>query len=383
MTTKQFEFPYISNVSQYVRLDKIGQGTFGAVFKAKCKKTNDLVAMKLILMYQEKEGFPITALREIQILQELRHDNIVRLMDICRSPMQDMKSEFYLIFEFCDHDLAGILRNGQIKFTLGHIKSILQQLLNGLYYIHKNDIIHRDLKSANILLTRNGLLKLADFGLARVLKQPKQNQVNRYTCRVVTLWYRPPELLLGQRDYSSAIDMWGVGCIMCELWTRTPILQGDTEQRQLELISYRCGSIEPSVWPGLGSLPLYSQIHLPKGEKRKIRELMHPYTFDASTLDLIDKLLTLDPKQRIDADLAMSHDFFYNDPPASELGTLLSKYDSMFELKEVSRMQYQNQKTQQQQQQQQHRQKQLQHLRPSHQLQMKPNMPKLPSEQIY
>lgn len=145
--------------------------------------------MKLILMEQEKEGFPITALREIKILQELRHDNIVRLIEVCRSAMdKSPKSKFYFIFEFCDHDLAGILRNPSVKFSLGHIKSIMQQLLDGLYYIHKNNIIHRDIKSANILITRNGKLKLADFGLAKVITPPKRKRTKReifFDCSIV------------------------------------------------------------------------------------------------------------------------------------------------------------------------------------------------------
>ncbi|CAF3102229.1 unnamed protein product [Rotaria sp. Silwood2] len=211
------------------------------------------------------------------------------------------RSKFYFIFEFCDHDLAGILRNPNVKFSLGHIKSIMQQLLDGLYFIHKNHIIHRDIKSANILITRNGVLKLADFGLAKVITPPKPNHQNRYTCRVVTLWYRPPELLLGERDYGPAIDMWGT-----------------TEQHQLELISHLCGSIEPSVWPGVNKLPLYTKLKLPQNERRKVHDRMKPYIQEPLALDLIDKLLTLDPKQRIDADNAVSSDFFYSEPPLAD-----------------------------------------------------------------
>ncbi|CAF1403293.1 unnamed protein product [Adineta steineri] len=337
------------------------------VFKARCKKTDDFVAMKLILMDQEKEGFPITALREIKILQELRHDNIVRLIEVCRSAMdKSSRSKFYFIFEFCDHDLAGVLRNAHVKFSLGHIKSIMQQLLDGLYFIHKNHIIHRDIKSANILITRNGVLKLADFGLAKVITPPKPNHQNRYTCRVVTLWYRPPELLLGERDYGPAIDMWGVGCIFAEMWIRSPIMQGNSEQHQLELISHLCGSIEPSVWPSVTKLPFYTKLKLPQNERRKVQDRMKPYIQEPLALDLIDKLLTLDPKLRIDADNALNSDFFYSEPPLAELKPLLSKYPSMFELKEVSRNAH-NQQMQQQQRMKQAR----------------PNVPNLPSETIY
>lgn len=358
------EFPYIGDVGQYEKIDKIGQGTFGEVFKGRCKRTGDFVAMKLILMDQEREGFPITALREIKILQELRHDNIVRLIEVCRSAMDKTpKSKFYFIFEFCDHDLAGILRNVNVQFSLGHIKSIMQQLLDGLYYIHKNHIIHRDIKSANILLTRNGRLKLADFGLAKVITPPKPNHQNRYTCRVVTLWYRPPELLLGERDYGSAIDMWGVGCIFAEMWIRSPIMQGSSEQKQLDLISELCGSIEPSVWPGVEKLPLYNKMQLATGRIRKVRDRLKPFISEPTALDLIDKLLTLDPKQRIDADNAASSDFFYCGAPVADLKPLLSKYPSMFELKAVSRDAAQTVQ---------------QRMRPQ-----RPNAPNLPSETIY
>jgi cyclin-dependent kinase 9 len=187
--------------------------------------------LKKVLTENEKEGFPITALREIKILQVLKHENIVHLIEICTSKANastKYKSHFYLVFEFCEHDLAGLLSNPTVKFSLGEQKKIMHQLLNGLYYIHKNFILHRDMKTANILVTKEGKLKLADFGLARAIEQPKaDNQATRYTNRVVTLWYRPPELLLGERCYGKAIDMWGAGCIMAELWTRDPLLKGN------------------------------------------------------------------------------------------------------------------------------------------------------------
>ncbi|CAF1107507.1 unnamed protein product [Rotaria sp. Silwood1] len=332
------EFPYIGDISQYERIEKIGQGTYGEIFKARCQKTNEFVAIKLILMNQEEEGFPITALREIKILQGLRHNNIVRLIEMCRSAVgNSLRSKFYFVFEFCDHDLAGILRNVHLKFTLGHIKSIMQQLLNALYFIHTNDIIHRDIKPANILITCNGVLKLADFGLSKLITPPKPNQQNRHTYRVVTMWYRPPELLLGERDYGPAIDMWGVGCIFAEMWVRYPIMQGKTEQHQLQLISSLCGSIEPNVWPGVDSLPLYNNIKLPDSEHRKVYDRMKPYIQEPLALNLIDRLLTLDPKQRIDANNALDSDFFYSEPPVADLKELLSKYHSMFDLKQTLR----------------------------------------------
>ncbi|XP_046328358.1 cyclin-dependent kinase 9-like [Haliotis cracherodii] len=328
-------FPYCEDETKYEKLAKIGQGTFGEVFKAKDKKTKRLVAMKKVLMENEKEGFPITAIREIKILQLLKNENVVSLIEICRtkvSPYNRFKSTFYLVFEFCEHDLAGLLSNANVKFTLGEVKKVMQQLLNGLYFIHSNKILHRDMKAANILITKTGILKLTDFGLARAFSATKPGQPNRYTNRVVTLWYRPPELLLGERNYGPAIDMWGAGCIMAEMWTRSPIMQGNTEQHQLLLITQLCGSISPEVWPGVEKLELYDKLELPKTQKRKVKERLKSYVKDQYALDLLDKLMNLDPSKRIDSDTSLNHDFFWMDPMPADLMPMLSRHTtSMFE----------------------------------------------------
>ncbi|XDB55628.1 PREDICTED: cyclin-dependent kinase 9 [Capra hircus] len=329
------ECPFCDEVTKYEKLAKIGQGTFGEVFKAKHRKTGQKVALKKVLMENEKEGFPITALREIKILQLLKHENVVNLIEICRtkaSPYNRCKGSIYLVFDFCEHDLAGLLSNVLVKFTLSEIKRVMQMLLNGLYYIHRNKILHRDMKAANVLITRDGVLKLADFGLARAFSLAKNSQPNRYTNRVVTLWYRPPELLLGERDYGPPIDLWGAGCIMAEMWTRSPIMQGNTEQHQLALISQLCGSITPEVWPNVDKYELFEKVELVKGQKRKVKDRLKAYVRDPYALDLIDKLLVLDPAQRIDSDDALNHDFFWSDPMPSDLKGMLSTHlTSMFE----------------------------------------------------
>ncbi|GIY53518.1 cyclin-dependent kinase 9 [Caerostris darwini] len=329
------EYPFCEEVSKYEKLAKIGQGTFGEVFKARHRITKKVVALKKVLMENEKEGFPITALREIKILQLLKHENVVKLIEICRtkaSPFNRSKPTFYLVFDFCEHDLAGLLSNVHVKFSLGDIKMVMKQLLNGLYFIHSNQILHRDMKAANILITKSGVLKLADFGLARAFSGSKNGQPNRYTNRVVTLWYRPPELLLGERNYGPPVDVWGAGCIMAEMWTRSPIMQGNTEQHQLTLISQLCGSILPETFPGCEKLELYNRLELPKDQKRKVKERLKAYVKDPYALDLLDKLLILDPEKRIDSDSALNHDFFWSDPLPCDLVKMLSPHtQSMFE----------------------------------------------------
>lgn len=332
---EEFDYPFCDDVSKYEKLTKIGQGTFGEVFKAKHRQTRKIVALKKVLMENEKEGFPITALREIKILQLLKHENVVNLIEICRTKANSMKykATFYLVFDFCEHDLAGLLSNVNVKFSMGEIKKVMQQLLNGLFFIHSQKILHRDMKAANILITKNGILKLADFGLARAISTSnKSGHANRYTNRVVTLWYRPPELLLGERNYGSPVDLWGAGCIMAEMWTRSPIMQGNTEQNQINLISQLCGSIGPEVWPGVEKLDLYNKLELPKNQKRKVKERLKAYVKCPYALDLLDKLIILDPSKRLDSDSALNHDFFWSDPMPQDLAKMLSQHtQSMFE----------------------------------------------------
>ncbi|CAB0042685.1 unnamed protein product [Trichogramma brassicae] len=307
----------------YNKIEIIGSGTYGEVYKAVRVKYGSLVAMKKIFTEDEK-SFPISALREIKLVRLMEHENIVKFIEVARSQaLNDGRfPSYYMVFEFCDHDLAGLLSNEEINFEPAEIKMIIKMLCDALHYIHANHVAHRDLKPANILMTREGVLKLADFGLARTISARREPQ--RYTNVVVTLWYRAPELLLGEQYYSgNKVDMWAVGCIMAELWTRSPLLQTDTETQQLNLVTFLCGSVDEADWPEVKNLPLYETIELRKGLERKVLPKLRKFVEDRSCLDLIDRLLVLNPKKRLDADQVYEHDYFFTEPWPRELKNLM------------------------------------------------------------
>ncbi|CAN6442564.1 unnamed protein product [Victoria cruziana] len=237
-------------MEQYEKVEKIGEGTYGVVYRARDRLTNTTIALKKIRLEQEDEGVPSTALREISLLKELQHGNVVRLQDVVHSDKR-----LYLVFEYLDLDLKKhmdscpeLAKNPQL------IKIFLYQMLRGIAYCHSRRILHRDLKPQNLLIDRRtNALKLADFGLARAFGIP----VRTYTHEVVTLWYRAPEILLGSRHYSTPVDVWSVGCIFAEMVNRRPLFPGDSEIDELFKIFRVLGTPTEETWPGVTSLPDY------------------------------------------------------------------------------------------------------------------------------
>lgn len=324
----------------FEKLAQIGEGTYGQVFMAKEIETGETVALKKILMDKEKEGFPITAIREIKILNKLHHENVVKLKEIVTAPGEcgnKYKGSIYMVFEYMDHDLAGLSGRPGMRFTVPQIKCYMKQLLMGLHYCHVNQVLHRDIKGSNLLIDNNGNLKLADFGLARFFANDHNGNL---TNRVITLWYRPPELLLGTTKYGPAVDMWSVGCIFAELLDGKPILPGKTEAEQLNKIFELCGSPDEVNWPGVSKIPWYNNFKPSRPMRRRVREKFKHLDRDA--LDLLEKMLTLDPSQRISAKDALDAEYFWNDPLPGDPKSL-PKYEASHEFQTKQKRQQQRQ----------------------------------------
>ncbi|CCM02732.1 uncharacterized protein FIBRA_04839 [Fibroporia radiculosa] len=289
---------------RYSKIEKIGEGTYGVVYKARDVTTNQVVAMKKIRLEAEDEGVPSTAIREISLLKELKDDHVVRLLDIVHA---DQK--LYLVFEFLDVDLKRYMEQAnQVgnPITPDLVKKFTHQLSSGLLYCHSHRILHRDLKPQNLLIDKYDNLKLADFGLARAFGIPMRT----YTHEVVTLWYRAPEVLLGSRHYSTAIDMWSVGCIFAEMVMRGhPLFPGDSEIDQIFKIFRVLGTPSEESWPGVKQLPDYKPT-FPHWSAQDLAD--HVPTLDDEGLDLLKLMLTYDTSKRISAKRALHHPYFDN-----------------------------------------------------------------------
>lgn len=297
----------------FEKFDKIGQGTYSSVYKARDLNTGKIVAMKKVrFVNMDPESVRFMA-REIYILRKLDHPNVMKLEGIVTSKVS---GNLYLIFEYMDHDLAGLSTSPKIKFTESQIKCYMKQLFEGLEHCHNRGILHRDIKGSNLLIDNNGLLKIGDFGLANFyLSDPKQP----LTSRVVTLWYRAPELLLGATDYGVAIDLWSAGCIVAELFNGKPIMPGRTEVEQMHKIFKLCGSPSNDYWKKT-KLPLATSFKPHHPYKRCVADTFKD--FPPSSLSLIDVLLAVEPRERGTATSALKSEFFTTDPLPCDPSTL-------------------------------------------------------------
>lgn len=286
------------SLSNYEKQEKLGEGTYGVVFKALDKKNDDIVALKMIHLEHEDEGIPPTSLREISLLKELDHPNIVHLREVINH-----KQSLTLVFEFLDKDLKNFLETQRSPLNPMLIKSYAYQILSGICFCHLKGIIHRDMKPQNLLLNRAGLMKICDFGLARTFTIPMRN----YTQEVVTLWYRAPELLLGFEQYGLGVDIWSIGCIIAEMFNKSALFPGDSEVDQLFSVFKVLGTPNEQDWPGISKASSYSP-EFPVWGKKSLGDYIN--TDDKLALDLISQMLILDPSRRITAKAALDHPYF-------------------------------------------------------------------------
>ncbi|KAK4252071.1 kinase-like domain-containing protein [Corynascus novoguineensis] len=287
------------HAASFQQLEKLGEGTYATVFKGRNRQTGELVALKEIHLDSE-EGTPSTAIREISLMKELKHENIVALHDVIHT-----ENKLMLVFEYMDGDLKKYMDTqgdrGALKPPV--IKSFMYQLLKGIDFCHKNRVLHRDLKPQNLLINSKGQLKLGDFGLARAFGIP----VNTFSNEVVTLWYRAPDVLLGSRTYNTSIDIWSAGCIMAEMFSGRPLFPGTTNEDQIIRIFRIMGTPSERTWPGLSQFPEYKttwQMYATQPLSSILPQI------DPVGIDLLQRLLQLRPELRLSAAEALAHPWF-------------------------------------------------------------------------
>ncbi len=286
-----------AEVERYQRIGKIGEGTYGVVYKARDKLTNEMVAVKKIRLDHEDEGLPSTAVREISLLKTLSHPNVVALREVVSG-----ENKLQLVFEYVDCDLKRYMEG--IVLGEEQVKTIIYQLLLSLEYCHANRVVHRDLKPQNILVDRESLtIKLADFGLARLFSYP----LREYTHEIITLWYRAPEVLLGTEKYLPTVDIWSVGCILFEIAHKKCLFCGDSEIDQIFRIFRVLGTPTADSWPDAATLKDFKPT-FPKWTANTLDTLCTK--LPAEGIDLLKKMLIYDPAERITPEEALDHPYF-------------------------------------------------------------------------
>ena len=294
-------------MEEYEKLEKIGEGTYGKVFRARDRRTGRIVALKKTRLEMEEEGVPSTALREVSLLQMLsENEHVVKLLSV-EHVEENKKPILYLVFEYLDTDLKKYMdmtgKGPSNPLPKSIVKSFMYQLVEGVAHCHKHGVLHRDLKPQNLLIDKNtNTLKIADLGLGRAFSIPLKS----YTHEIVTLWYRAPEVLLGSTHYSTPVDMWSVGCIFAELARKQPLFPGDSEVQQLLHIFKLLGTPNEQVWPGVTSLKDWHAF-----PQWKPQELSKFYPeLDTQGIDLMKKMLRYAPADRITAKDALLHPYF-------------------------------------------------------------------------
>jgi serine/threonine-protein kinase BUR1 len=331
---RELEHP-TARIGDYQFDHKLGQGTFGIVYKGVCRRYNKLVAIKHVLFRIQDKSLSITTLREIAVLKVLKHENIVELLDVISDNINDylanhvpnkhlyrLPDVLCMVFPYMSYDLTGILQNKDISLTEEDRKSIMFQLFQGIDYIHQQKYLHRDIKASNILINQNGLLKIGDFGLVRRYsgEPPSLDKhgggATPLTEVVMTRWYRAPEVLFGNRRYGTAVDIWGIGCVLGELYEKVPILKGETDIDQGIKIFDLCGSPSDTM-VNFDRWKTNNSVHPQKISKQGNLKERFSKSMSKEGVDLLKGLLEVDPNNRLTTAKALDLDWFHNDPKPS------------------------------------------------------------------
>lgn len=294
----------MSIADKYECLEKIGEGTYGQVYRGKDKETGEIVALKRVMSDDETEGILGTTIREIMILRQMSHPHIVRLHDVLFRP-----PKLTMVFENCDCDLTAHIKRGLPVDT----RRFMWEFMSGLAYLHSHSIIHRDLKPQNLLL-KEGVLKIADFGLARVEGIP----IKKYSHDVVTLWYRPPDIILGSVMYGYSADIWSAGCIFAEMIARKPIFAGRNPKDHLLRIFAAMGAPTDQSFPMMHAYPLSAATLPPVLQSVPPQRTLEAWLASSNAreivgpegIDLLLRMLAYDPSRRPTSAEVLAHPFF-------------------------------------------------------------------------
>ena len=300
------------STERYTKTRTLGSGAYGEVYEAKDAETNQVVAIKKFGIKNIENGVEFSTIRELKILQELNHPNIIKFFDVFQR-----RENIHLVLELAPYGLNSLAPKG---LSPAAIKSICRQMLAGLAYLHRNWVMHRDLSPGNILISPLGVVKITDFGLSKVLTSPD----TQHTRFVTTLWYRAPEVLFGTRYYGRAVDLWAAGCILAELLDRRPMFQGGNDIEQVAAIFTKLGTPADEDWQGVCLFPNYmrQQAAAPLIFERAFRDA------DPLAVDLLKKLLVYNPSDRITAEAALQHPYFSSGPQPSTGEQLVEEIQS-------------------------------------------------------
>lgn len=293
----------------YIKGPVLGKGTFGEVIMATHRQSGQIVAIKKIRVGEKGEGVNVTALREVKFLRELHHPHIMSLLDVI-----PLKKGLALVFQYMESDLETMIKDRSLVLSAADVKSYMLSILEAVKFCHERWVVHRDIKPNNFLVSEEGTLHLADFGLSRVYGSPER----RYTNQVFARWYRAPELLFGSTCYGPGVDMWAVGCVFAELLLRRPWFPGESDIEVLTKIFGSLGTPKDAEWAGLRHMPGF--IEFSPVEAPPLRQIFKGVGDDA--LDLLSRMVSLDARRRISAADALKHRYFRVDPAPTPIGKL-------------------------------------------------------------